>query len=137
MNLKNKIIWITGASSGIGEAIAYVCANEGAQIVISARREDELKRVAGNCKVDPKNIFILPLDLENTATIEEKVNQVITKFGRIDVLINNGGMGQRGKAVNTKSEVDRRIMEINFFGTVNLSKVVAQIMQKQKSGKLV
>lgn len=135
--LKNKVVWITGASSGIGEALAYVCANEGAQLILSARREDELKRVADNCKTDSKNILILHLDLENTTAVEEKVNQVILKFGKIDVLINNAGMGQRGKAVNTKSEVERRIMEINFFGTVNLSKAVASIMQKQKSGKLV
>ena len=135
--LKDKVVWITGASSGIGEALAYVCANEGAKLILSARREEELKRVAANCKTDPQNILILPLDLEHTESIEEKVNEVILKFGRIDILINNGGMGQRGKAVNTKGEVDRRIMEINFFGTINLSKAVANIMQKQKSGKLV
>ncbi|MDP1747132.1 MAG: SDR family oxidoreductase [Bacteroidota bacterium] len=137
MELKHKTIWITGASSGIGEALAYTCASEGAQIVISARREDELKRVADNCKTDANNILILPLDLEHTADIEEKVDQVIRKFGRIDVLINNGGIGQRGKAVNTKTEVDRKVMEINFFGTINLSKAVARVMQKQKCGKLV
>jgi len=137
MELKHKIIWITGASSGIGEAIAYSCALEGAQIVISARREDELKRVADNCKTDSKNILILPLDLEHTENMDEKVNHVIQKFGRIDVLINNGGIGQRGKAVNTKTEVDRKVMEINFFGTINLSKAVARVMQKQKSGKIV
>ncbi|MBA3706508.1 MAG: SDR family NAD(P)-dependent oxidoreductase, partial [Bacteroidetes bacterium] len=66
-SLKNRVIWITGASSGIGEALAYACADEGAQIIISARREEELKRVAANCKTDLKNIFILPLDLENSA----------------------------------------------------------------------
>jgi len=137
MKLKDKIIWITGASSGIGEALAYSCTAEGAKVIISARREDELKRVAENCKTDSKNIFILPIDLENTEFIEEKVNQVITEFGKIDVLINNGGIGQRGKAVNTKTEIDRRVMEINFFGTINLSKAVARVMQKQKSGKLV
>jgi len=137
MELKNKIIWITGASSGIGEALAYSCIAEGAKIIISARREDELKRVAANCKTGSENILILPLDLEHTAGIEEKVNQVILKFGKIDILINNGGIGQRGKAVNTTTEVDRKVMEINFFGTINLSKAVAKIMQKQQSGKLV
>jgi len=135
--LKNKVVWITGASSGIGEALAYECIAEGAQIVISARREDELKRVANNCKTDSKNIFILPLDLEHTENIEETVNQVVLKFGKIDVLINNGGLGQRGKAVNTNDLVDRKVMEVNFFGTIYLSKAVARIMQKQKSGKLV
>lgn len=135
--LKDKIIWITGASSGIGEALAYSCIAEGAKVVISARREDELKRVADNCKTDSENILILPLDLEHTADIEGKVNLVILKFGKIDILINNGGIGQRGKAVNTSTEVDRRVMEINFFGTINLSKAVAKVMQKQKSGKMV
>lgn len=137
MDLKNKIIWITGASSGIGEALAYVCANEGAKIVISARREEELKRVAANCKTNPDNIFILPLDLEHSDTIDDKVNEVVQKFGRIDVLINNSGMGHRTKALNTPTAIDRKVMEINFFGTINLTKAVAREMKKQKSGKLV
>jgi short-subunit dehydrogenase len=136
-SIKDKIIWITGASSGIGEALTYACIAEGAKVIISARRVDELKRVAENCKTDSNTIFILPLDLEHSADIEEKVNQVIQRFGRIDVLINNGGIGQRGRAVNTQTEVDRRVMEINFFGTINLSKAVSRVMQKQKSGKLV
>ena len=137
MNLQNKIIWITGASSGIGEALAYACAKEGAKLILSARRENELKRVAGNCKISHENIFILPIDLENTSTIEEKTNQVIAKFGKIDVLINNSGLGHRTKAVSTPTEIDRRIMEVNFFGTINLTKIVAKQMQKQKSGKIV
>lgn len=137
MELQNKIIWITGASSGIGEALAYAAVNEGAKIVISARRENELKRVAGACKTDPSNVFVLPLDLENTSTIGEKVEQVIQKFGRIDVLINNSGMGHRTKAVNTPTGIDRKVMEVNFFGTINLTKAVALKMQQQKSGKIV
>ncbi len=144
MELQKKVIWITGASSGIGEALVYECAKEGAQLIISARREDELKRVATNCskgihsdKIDSKNILVLPLDLEHTETIEEKVNQVIQKFGRIDVLVNNSGMGHRTKAVNTPTSVDRKVMEVNFFGTINLTKAVARVMQKQQSGKLV
>ncbi|MDF2438600.1 MAG: short-chainputative dehydrogenase [Bacteroidota bacterium] len=137
MELQKKIVWITGASSGIGEALAYNAANEGAKIVISARRENELKRVAAACKTDPSNVFVLPLDLENTTNVEEKVNQVIQKFGRIDVLINNSGMGHRTKAVNTSTEIDRKVMEVNFFGTINLTKAVAKKMQAQKSGKIV
>jgi dehydrogenase/reductase SDR family protein 7B len=137
MTLQNKIVWITGASSGIGEALAYVCAKEGAKLVLSARRENELKRVAENCKLDSKHIFILPLDLEHTKTVEEKVHQVIEKFGQIDILINNSGMGHRTKAVNTSTEIDRKVMEVNFFGTINLTKAVAKQMQKQQFGKLV
>lgn len=137
MDLQNKIIWITGASSGIGEALAYESIAHGAKIIISARREQELKRVAANCKTASENILVLPLDLENTANIQEKVDAVIQKFGRIDVLINNSGMGHRTKAVNTSTEIDRRVMEVNFFGTINLTKAVARKMQEQKSGKIV
>ena len=137
IQLQNKTIWITGASSGIGEALAYVCASEGAKIIISARREDELKRVASNCKTDPNNILILPIDLEHTENIEDKTKQVIQKFGSIDVLINNSGMGHRTKALNTPTTIDRKVMEVNFFGTINLTKAVARIMKKQQNGKLV
>ena len=136
-DIKEQIIWITGASSGIGEALAYLCVSEGHKIVISARRSDELLRVANNCKTDANNILILPLDLEHTSDIEDKVQLVLQKFGKIDILINNAGIGQVGRAINIKPEVDRKIMEINFFGTINLSKVVARVMKKQKSGKLV
>lgn len=64
MSLHNKVVWITGASSGIGEALAYVCAKQGAKLILSARREKELERVADNCKLGKKHILILPLDLE-------------------------------------------------------------------------
>ena len=136
-DLKDKVIWITGASSGIGEAVAYACVAEGAKIIISARRETELKRVAKNCNIESDKILILPLDLERIETIGEKVNLAVSKFGRIDVLINNGGIAQRSIALNTLIDVERKIMEINFFGTVALTKAVAHVMRKQKSGKIV
>jgi short-subunit dehydrogenase len=136
LDLKDKIIWITGASSGIGEALAVSCAAQGAKLVLSARRVNELERVAKRCSIAEDRLLILPLDLEHTGNIEEKTNAVLRKFGRIDILVNNSGMGHRTKAVNTSTEIDRRIMEVNFFGTVNLSKSVARVMQKQKSGKI-
>ena len=136
MDLKDKIVWITGASSGIGEALAYAAAKEGAKLSLSARREAELQRVAGQCGTAPENILVLPLDLADTSAIEEKVHAVVQKFGRIDVLINNSGMGHRTKAVNTSTEIDRQVMEVNFFGTINLTKAVARKMQQQKSGKI-
>lgn len=137
MDLKNKIVWITGASSGIGEALAYQCALEGAKVIISARREDELNRVRNNCITEPDNVFILHLDLSQTDNVETKVEEVVKRFGRVDILINNSGMGHRTLAVNTPTDVDRKVMEVNFFGTINLTKAVAKQMQKQKSGKLV
>jgi len=137
MELKDKVIWITGASSGIGEALAYQCAEEGAKVILSARREDELHRVCGSCKTLAQNVFVLHMDLSRTENIESKVEDVVKRFGRIDILINNSGMGHRTLAVHTSTEIDRKVMEVNFFGTINLTKAVARQMQKQKSGKLV
>jgi short-subunit dehydrogenase len=136
LDLKGKIIWITGSSSGIGEALAYACAREGCKLVLSARRESELQRVAAATGLNASDVLVLPLDLEHSENVDSLCHQVIQKFGRIDVLVNNSGMGHRTKAVNTSTEIDRKIMEVNFFGTINLSKAVARIMQKQQSGTI-
>ena len=136
-NLKNKIIWITGASSGIGEALAYGLAKEGANLILSARREDELKRVKAVITNSASEVFILPLDLEKPDEFEAKKNEVLKKFGRIDILINNGGISQRSLAKDTLVEVDRRIFEINFFGTIALTKVLLPVFIQQKDGLIV
>ena len=117
--------------------MAYQCAEEGAKVIISARREEELNRVRKNCIAEPDNVFVLHLDLGNTEHIETKVREVVNHFGRIDILINNSGMGHRTLAVNTPTAIDRQVMEVNFFGTINLTKAVAKQMQNQQSGKLV
>lgn len=136
-DLKNKVVWIIGASSGIGEGLAYEMAREGAKLVLSARREEELERVAQGCSISKEDIYILPIDLAKSADADKWVQQVINRFGQIDLLINNGGISQNSLALETKEEVDRHIMEINYFGNVNLSKAVAPIMQQQKAGKIV
>lgn len=136
MNLSNKVVWITGASSGIGEAITYKLAKENCKIVISARRIDELQRVKSSTNLSDKNIFVLPLDLEQHDKASEWTAQVVQKFGRIDVLINNGGISQEGLALKTSSEVENKIMNVNYFGNVALTKAVAPIMQQQKSGRI-
>src|SRR5689334_5308572 len=113
MQLDGKVVWLTGASSGIGEALAYALAKAGAKLILSARRKEELERVAGNTKLPLDNLLLVPLDLANHAVFEQKKNEVLKKFGRIDVLINNGGVSQRSLARDTPIEVDRQIMEIN------------------------
>jgi dehydrogenase/reductase SDR family protein 7B len=133
--LKNKVVWLTGATSGIGEGLAYALAEQGAKLIISARRKEELQRVAQKCK--NTDVFILPLDLANQSNFEEKTNEVIHKFGRIDILINNGGISQRSLVKNTTLHVDRNIMEINYFGAVALTKAVLPHFLKQGSGMFV
>jgi dehydrogenase/reductase SDR family member 7B len=134
---KNKIVWITGASSGIGEALAQAFAVEGAKLILSARRNDELVRVKNSLKLNDADVLILPLDLSDTSKVNELTQQVISKFGRIDILVNNGGMSQRSLAKDTSLENDRKLMEINFFGTVALTKSVLPFMLKQKSGHII
>lgn len=137
MNLQNKIIWITGASSGIGEALVYECAKQGAKIILSARRESELERVAKQANLKAENFLILPFDLSNTTNANELAQKVISKFGSIDVLINNGGQSQRSEATETTTEQERILFEINYFSAINLSKAVLPYMLQKSSGKVV
>lgn len=134
---RDKVIWITGASSGIGEALVHAFANEGAKIVLSARRKEELERVQKSAKLDNDNSLILPLDLGDTSEIQSITSQIIDKFGRIDVLVNNGGISQRSLTKDTPVEIDRKVMEINFFGTIAVTKAVLPYMIRQKSGHIV
>jgi len=133
----NKVVWITGASSGIGEALVKAFAKEGADLVLSARRTEELQRIQKDLKLSDARILILPLDLANTDHVNELTEKVISKFGHIDILINNGGISQRANALDTSSETERNIMEVNFFGTINLTKSVLPYFIKQQSGQII
>ncbi len=137
MQLNDKVVWLTGASSGIGEALAYVLAKRGAKLVLSARRKDELERVARSANLIDADCLLLPLDLADQSNFEAKKNEVVQKFGRVDVLINNGGVSQRSLAKDTPVEVDRQIMEVNYFGTIALTKAVLPLFAKQQSGMFV
>lgn len=135
--LRDKVIWITGASSGIGEALALELAKRQARLILSARRADELKKVAARTGLADLDLMVLPFDLSDTSQASAWAAQIINKFGRIDVLINNGGMSQRSEAVQTSMEIDRRLMEVNYFSAVSLTKAVFPYMKRQKSGHIV
>jgi len=134
---KDKVIWITGASSGIGEALAIALAQQGARLILSARREDELKRVGIATSLPELDLMVLAFDLNDTSTASGLTAQVMNKFGRIDILINNGGMSQRSEATDTSENIDRQLMEVNYFSAVNLSRAVLPYMKRQKSGQIV
>lgn len=133
---KNKVVWITGASSGIGEALAFQLSEGEANLVISSRRTTDLERVRAACKY-PDRVEIIPLDLEKSGNFPQLVEGVLKRFGRIDYLFNNGGVSQRATALETKLEVDRKLMEINFFGNIALTKSVLPVFIQQQSGHLV
>lgn len=133
---KNKIIWITGASSGIGEALVYELSNQGATIILSSRNTQKLEAIRKKC-VHPEQHTVLPLDLEQNNEFQGLVNSVLEKYQRIDMLINCGAVSQKAIAYKTDADVERRIMEINYWGTVNLSKCVLDHMLKTKQGMIV
>lgn len=133
---QDKVVWITGASSGIGKEIAIQCAKFGAKVVLSARNESKLFEVKEELQSKDMH-FVLPLDLEQNDRFDLLVDKVISKFGRIDFLFNNGGLSQRSEASETPISVDRRIMEINYFGNIALTKAILPLFQKQQSGHII
>lgn len=132
----NKIAWVTGASSGIGVEMVKQLELSGAKVVLSSRDVAKLERVRESL-VKPENHLVLPLDLEDSTKFEALAAQVVHKFGRIDFLFNNGGVSQRSEAGSTPLEVDRKIMEVNYFGNIALTKAVLPYMRKQQSGHVV
>ncbi|HLR90459.1 MAG TPA: SDR family oxidoreductase [Balneolaceae bacterium] len=137
MKPENKVIWITGASAGIGEALAYEFNKKGNILILSARREKELERVKQNCINGEETVKIVPLDLTKPETFRAAAEEAREFKGRIDILVNNGGVSQRALAAEATMESVRRVMEINFFGTAGITKEVLPEMIERKSGHIV
>jgi short-subunit dehydrogenase len=137
MEVNNKVIWITGASSGIGEALCYKLNEIGAKLIISSRSSDGLYQVKHNCTKNQLDIHVLPLDLENTSDLQSKANAALAIYGRIDIVIHSGGVSQRSLAMETDLDVAKKIMNINFWGTVALTKALIPSMLSNKEGHIV
>jgi short-subunit dehydrogenase len=141
MTASKHKIWITGASSGIGRACAQVYASKGYHVILSSRRESALEEVAEElCKelsLSSDSFSIIPLDLANSGTLAEIAENVISKHGHIDIMLHAGGISQRSLAIETSIEVDRRVMEIDYFGTVALTKALLPYFVKRKAGQFV
>ncbi len=132
VDFSNKVVWITGASSGIGEALTYAFAKSNAKVIISARREDELQRVKNN--VNNENIFVLPLDVTKPETFDLKVAEAGKAFGSIDILLHNSGISHRSWVNDTEMEVHRRVMEVNYFGCIGLTKAILPYFIEKNKG---
>jgi len=133
-SIKNKVVWITGASSGIGEALSKEYAKEGAKLILSARRESELQRVKKETGLDDDHALVLPLDLGEHDQMSSKVDQALAHFGHIDILINNGGISQRSLVNETDFSVYKKLIDIDYLGTVALSKAVLPHFIERKAG---
>lgn len=136
MTFNNKVVWITGASSGIGKSLAIALSKENCKLILSARRKAELEKVKALCN-NPENVSVLTLDLAETNTLASIANEAISIFGKIDVLINNGGISQRSPIIETTIEVDRKLMEVDYLGTVALSKALLPHFVANQSGYYV
>ena len=134
-SLNNKVVWITGASSGLGKALAQECALKGAQVVLSARRFEALENVRISLK-EPDQHISIAMDITDEAQVRHAYDQVLAEKGRIDWLINNAGLSQRALIVDTTMQTERAIMEIDYFSQVFLTKTVLPTFLAQKSGRI-
>jgi short-subunit dehydrogenase len=136
--MNGRVVWITGASSGIGKALALSCRRAGAHLVLSSRRAGELALVEASLPpVADAGVLVLPLDVSDTSAAPDAVQKVLERFGRVDVIVNNAGVSQRSLASETPLDVDRRIMEVNYFGPVALTKAVLPHMLAAGGGRIV
>ena len=133
---QQPVIWITGASSGIGEALAYEYSSQGARLILSSRKREELVRVRAAC-AHPVNCHIECLDLAEPQSLDTAARNVLEKFGYVDMLVNNGGISQRSLVAETPMEVDRKIMQVDYFGGVQLAKAVLPSMLARGKGHFV
>jgi short-subunit dehydrogenase len=136
MKFKDKVIWITGAASGIGEALSYQATAYGAKLILSDINETGLEEVGNSCREEGAEVLLLPVDLSVRESIEGAAKTALAEAGRVDVLINNGGISQRSLTLETDLEVDYRIMNINFFGAVILTKALLPSMVEQGGGAI-
>ncbi|MBO9691090.1 SDR family oxidoreductase [Chryseobacterium sp.] len=133
----HKVIWITGASSGIGEALVKNLAkNSNARIILSSRKEDQLHSVAEKAGLSTDRYAVIPLDLKNYKNMPDIAKKAAEQFGKIDILINNAGLSQRSLAMETDIEVDKQLIDIDYIGTVALTKAVVPYMIRDKGGHI-
>ncbi|HWB63788.1 MAG TPA: SDR family oxidoreductase, partial [Chitinophagales bacterium] len=127
----------TGASSGIGESLAYTFAKQKAKLILSARRTDELERVKKACNLPDADVMVLPMDVSEHNSMEAHVQKALAKFGQIDILVNNAGLSHWSKLKDTSFDVIKKIMDTNFMGGVALTKAVLPGMLQRKQGQIV
>lgn len=129
--LTTKTIWITGASSGIGEGLAYELAKRNYNLILSARNVAELNKVKTNCG---SSVEILSFDLTDFDQAKENVSKAVAFFGQIDVLILNGGVSQRSLIAETDFDVDKKLIEVDYLANVALAKAILPHFIENKSG---
>lgn len=136
-SLQNRVVVITGASSGIGRATARAFSQRGAHVVLAARRERALRTVARECEQNNTGALVVPTDVTNPKAVENLAQQALAAFGRIDVWINNAGVGLFGPFVAADVKTHRRVIETNLFGTMYGAAAVLPHFLRQREGVLI
>lgn len=132
----HKTIWITGASSGIGEALAKALDTDNCTLILSGRRVSELERVASH--IHKARVIKAPFDITDRSAVQQNVQDVLALTGgKLDILINNAGLSQRALALESKIEVDETLMQVNFISQVFLTKLLLPALLKSNSGQIV
>ncbi|XP_053957780.1 dehydrogenase/reductase SDR family member 7 [Anastrepha ludens] len=139
-SMRGQVVWVTGASSGIGRALSLVFAKYGVRLVISARRENLLESLKKDCLersnglLSERDVLILPMDMLMVSVHEDCFESVLKHFGRLDVLVNNAGRSQRASWEEIAVQVDRDLFELDVFSVINLSRIVVRYFLKQAGG---
>lgn len=134
---KDKVIWLTGASSGIGEALAYELSGFGAILILSSRNESKLMKVKAQLPMNADKAKVLVLDLEKLDELKDKTLEAMSFFGTIDYFISNAGLAIRDYALNTTLEIDQKIMNINYFGPIIITKALLPSFIEKNKGHIV
>ncbi|XP_037091011.1 dehydrogenase/reductase SDR family member 7-like [Pollicipes pollicipes] len=138
--LAGRVVWLTGASSGIGEALAVELARHGARLALSARRLPELERVRRRCLeagAPADAVLVLPLDVTALDEHRPALARLLAHFGRLDVLINNAGRTQRSGWAITHPDVDRQLFDVNVFAPVELTRAALPELLARRGGHVV
>ena len=135
-HFKGKTIWITGASSGIGESLAQEFSKMNTQLILSGRNQRRLDEIKNTCLRNGSTILTVPFDLSDRNSIDNSVDIVLERYGSVDLLINNGGISQRAFVQNSGLDVDQKIMAVNYFGNIALTKALLPSMLKQGHGHI-
>ncbi len=136
MDFSGKTIWITGASSGIGKAVAIELSNKNCKLILSGRNKEALIEVSEICKKNSSDSLVLPFDIGDEKSIESAIHEIKEKKIMIDCLYHFAGISQRSLVSETPLFVDRKVFEINFFGTIALTKAILPLMINNGGGQI-
>jgi dehydrogenase/reductase SDR family member 7B len=138
MRIKGSTAWITGASSGIGEALAIELFSQGATVILSARNEPKLHALKASFdKIEPGRCHVVVCDVTRQEAVDQAVDKIRQLVSRLDILVNNAGVSQRSYALETSIAVDRDLLEVNFFSAVSVSKGILPWMISNGGGHIV